>query len=46
MKGSKSLDVFDFGVLLQALAGSVRNGTLKVVSGEKEKYLHLNYGRG
>lgn len=45
MKGQSSLDVFDFGVLLQALAGSGKVGTLKVVSGAKEKYIILDEGR-
>jgi len=44
MKGRSSLDVFDFGVLLQALAGSLKVGTLRVVSGPKEKYIGLNRG--
>jgi len=44
MKGRSSLDVFDFGVLLQALAGSLKIGTLRVVSGPKEKYIGLNRG--
>ena len=44
MKGRSSLDVFDFGVLLQALAGSLKVGSLRVVSGPKEKYIGLNRG--
>ncbi|MEN8150589.1 MAG: DUF4388 domain-containing protein, partial [Planctomycetota bacterium] len=44
MQGRSSLDVFDFGVLLQALAGSLKVGSLRVVSGSKEKYIGLNRG--
>ena len=37
-----SLDVFDFGLLLQALAHSLKVGTLRVVNGPREKYIYLN----
>ncbi len=43
--GTTSLDVFDFGLLLQALAQSSKVGTLRVVSGTREKYIHIDRGR-
>ncbi|MHC4858527.1 MAG: DUF4388 domain-containing protein, partial [Planctomycetota bacterium] len=45
MTGLSSLDLFDFGGLLQALAQSLRVGTLRVKSGSKEKYIYLNRGQ-
>jgi tetratricopeptide (TPR) repeat protein len=43
--GRSTLDVFDFGVLLQALAQSRKEGTLRVTSGGQEKFLCLRAGR-
>jgi tetratricopeptide (TPR) repeat protein len=45
MTGLSSLDLFDFGGLLQALAQSLRVGTLRVKSGSREKYIYLNRGQ-
>ena len=45
MTGLSSLDLFDFGGLLQALAQSLRVGTLRVRSGSREKYIFLNRGQ-
>ena len=45
MKGRDTLDVFDFGLLFQALAHSLKVGTLRVASGIQEKFICLNRGR-
>ena len=45
MKGLKSLDLFDFGVLLQALSNNLKVGVLAVRSGEREKFLELDRAR-
>lgn len=42
MQGLASLDLFDFGILLQALSNNLKVGVLAVRSGEREKYLHLD----
>ena len=45
MKGRSTLDVFDFGLLFQALAQSLKVGTLRVRSGGREKFIYLNRGK-
>lgn len=42
MQGFDSLDLFDFGVLLQALSSNLKIGVLAVRSGHREKYLQLD----
>ncbi|MCE9636736.1 MAG: tetratricopeptide repeat protein [Planctomycetes bacterium] len=42
MHGLASLDLFDFGILLQALSNNLKVGVLAVRSGDREKYLHLD----
>jgi tetratricopeptide (TPR) repeat protein len=43
--GFDSLEVFDFGLLLQALAQSLKVGTLRVHSAQGEKYISFDRGR-
>jgi tetratricopeptide (TPR) repeat protein len=40
-KGQDSLELFDFGVLLQALSSNLKVGVLAVRSGPREKFLRL-----
>ncbi len=42
MKGQDSLQLFDVGVLLQALSSNLKIGVLAVSSGGRRKYLHLD----
>lgn len=42
MHGFDSLDLFDFGVLLQALSANLKVGVLAVRSGNREKFLQLD----
>ncbi len=44
-EGSRSLDVFEFGTLLQVLAQSNKAGTLRVSSGSRLKLVSLEGGR-
>jgi tetratricopeptide (TPR) repeat protein len=44
-QGTDTLRVFDFGLLFQALAQSLKVGVLKVSSRHGEKYLHFSRGR-
>ena len=41
MSRHDSLDLFDFGVLLQALSQSLKVGVLAVRSGDREKFIAL-----
>lgn len=45
MHGRDTLDVFDFGTLFQSLVRTLKTGTLRVSSGETEKYLYMNGGK-
>lgn len=45
MHGFDSLDLFDFGVLLQALSANLKVGVLAVRSGSREKFLELDRNR-
>lgn len=45
MNGLASLDLFDFGILLQALSNSLKVGLLAVRSESREKYLELDRSR-
>ncbi len=42
MRGLASLDLFDFGVLLQALSTNLKVGVLAVRSKGREKFLHMS----
>lgn len=42
IKGQDSLELFDFGVLLQALSNNLKVGVLAVRSGPREKFLRLD----
>lgn len=42
MHGLASLDLFDFGILLQALSNNLKVGVLAVRSGTREKLIHLD----
>ena len=42
MKGLDSLDLFDFGILLQALANNLKVGLLAVRCDAREKFLRLD----
>jgi tetratricopeptide (TPR) repeat protein len=44
-EGRRSLDVFEFGTLLQVLAQSNKAGTLRVMSGSKLKLISLEGGQ-
>jgi tetratricopeptide (TPR) repeat protein len=44
-QGTDTLRVFDFGLLFQALAQSLKVGVLKVSSRHGEKYLHFSRGK-
>ncbi len=44
-EGTDTLRVFDFGLLFQALAQSLKVGVLKVMSRQGEKFLHFSRGR-
>ncbi len=44
-KGQDSLELFDIGVLLQALSNNLKVGVLAVRSGQREKFLHLDRSR-
>src|ERR1041385_7264571 len=45
MNGLDALDVFDFGILLQALANNMKTGMLAVRSENRVKYLQLEKPR-
>lgn len=45
MNGLASLDLFDFGILLQALSNSLKVGVLAVRSEGREKFLRLDRSR-
>ena len=42
MQGLASLDLFDFGILLQALSNNLKVGVLAVRSGDRAKFIHLD----
>jgi tetratricopeptide (TPR) repeat protein len=45
MEGLDTLAVLDFGTLFQSLVQTLRTGTLKVSSGDHEKFLFVNCGK-
>ena len=44
-EGTDSLEVFDFGLLLQALSQSLRVGALRVTGLQGEKYIYFSRGK-